>query len=258
MAAQIIASTVVVSAVVLIRVVAGRLVRRQDWVSIDERRRWLVMARNATFVVGIFGLVLVWAEELQVIGLSLVAIAVAVVISTQDLIRSVMASLQRATSGSFSIGDRIKVGEFQGYVVDHALLVTTLLEIGPTRARTGRTLSIPNHYFLTHPVANETAGHQYILHTFEVPVARSEWRQARATLQQAALEASDPYVEDAREEMASRALRHSLPLPIVAADVFAAPTAAEVVTLTVRVPVAAPVAGSVERQITDRWLESAD
>ena len=51
---------------------------------------------------------------------------------------SIGGSFLRATSGSFAIGDRIRVGDTRGVVIDHSLLVTTLLEIGPSlRERVG-------------------------------------------------------------------------------------------------------------------------
>ncbi len=252
---QLLSTGLIVVAVIFVRFGVWRLVRKQDWASVEEGRRWLVLVRNATLVIGVFGVALVWAEELRPIGLSLVAVAVAVAISLQEPIKSVVASFVRATSGSYSIGDRIQVGDLRGYVIDHSLLQTKMLEIGPGHVRTGRTVSVPNGLFLTEPVFNETVGHDYILHSFQVPVARSEWRTARKVLQQAAEESCAPYLQPARQQMEARALRHSIGPPIVEPIVLAKPTATDVVELRVRVPVAASDVWKVEYVILQSWLD---
>ena len=207
------ATAIVVVAVVLIRLLVRQGVRRATWPNGDDGRRLLVLARNTTLAIGAVAIAMIWAAELRVIGLSLVAVAVAVVISVQDVIRAAVAAFIRAATGQFSIGDRLTIGDVRGYVIDHSLANTTLLEIGPGHVRTGRTISVPNSLLLSTPILNETAGHRYVLHSFVVPVPEDRWREAVASLQEAAIEHSRPHADDVRRAMEDRALRHSLPLP---------------------------------------------
>lgn len=255
---QLIASALVVVAVVLTRLIGVRVIRRVTWASPDTSRRWVVLIRNILLGVGAFALIYVWAEELRIIGLSLVAVAVAVAISGQDVIRSVLASIVGATSRIFSVGDRIIVGDVRGYVVDHSLVLTKLLEIGSGNVRTGRVISIPNHRLLTDAIINETAGHKYILHSVKVPVARSEWQRARRVLLEAAKSAAEPYVDGARAQMEALAREHALPKAMVDPFVLAKPTGVDSVELTVRVPVEAQYVWRVENQILESWLTSED
>ena len=57
-------------------------IRRAKKMSEDLRRRWLVQVRNFTLLTIMLGLVIIWAEELQTIALSAVAVAAALVIAT--------------------------------------------------------------------------------------------------------------------------------------------------------------------------------
>mgnify|MGYP001215256827 CR=1 FL=1 len=67
----------------------------------------------------------------------MVAIAVALVIATKELILCVSGALIKGGARSFNIGDRIQVKEFRGDVIDQNLLTTTILEVGPGKVLTG-------------------------------------------------------------------------------------------------------------------------
>lgn len=258
-AAKAAASAVVILAAVLVRVLLGRLIRRQRWAAPDDARRWVVQVRNATLLLVAFGLVVVWADQLRTAALTIVAFAAALVLATRELITSVTGSIARATSGSFVVGDRIRLGDLRGVVIDHSLLVTTMLEIGPGHVRTGRTVVFPNSLLLTQAVINETRGHDYVLHSFVVPVQRSHWAEASEILREAAEEASAPYLEEARREMKETADKYALTVPLVDPFVLVKPTAPESVELTVRMPVPIREAWRVEATVIRAWLDrSAD
>lgn len=251
---NVVASLVIILIAIAVRLAVGRIVRRQTWASAELGRRWMIQVRNVTVLIAFIALVVVWAQELRTAALSLVAFAVAAVIATKEMIMAVGGSFSRAMSGSFAVGDRVKIGPYRGDVIDHSLLTTTLLEIGPGHVRTGRTVVVPNSLLLTDAVANETTGHDYVLHSFEVHVKRSEWRDAQELLLESAKAHAAEYVENARREMTARALEHSLSVPIVDPFVLAQPSTVDAVALTVRVPVPSREAWWVENEITQAWL----
>ncbi len=142
-------------------------------------------------------------------------------------------------------------------MIDHSLLVTKLLEIGPGHVRTGRVIVLPNSTFLTTPVVNESRGHDYVLHSFIIPVKRSEWKHADRILYEAAVAAAAPHIDAAREHMKHRAKKYSLSVPIVDPFVLASPTGSDTVELTVRIPLEARDVWRVENEIKRAWLEAA-
>lgn len=252
---DLIASVVVVLAAVGFRVGIGRWVAGREWSRPEDGRRWLVRLSTGGFLLALLLLLVIWADELRTVALSFVAVAVAIVIATQDFIRSVQGSLLRAASSSFTIGDRVRIGDVRGVVVDHTLLVTTLLEVGPGHVRTGRTVVIPNNRLLTEIVHNETYGHEFILHSFVVPVPLHSWESAEVALLEGARAESEAYVELARLNMERRARRYSLPMPAVEPFVLVGPAAKDTIDLTVRVPVASGDVWRVEDAIMRHWLK---
>ena len=180
-------------------------IRRAKKMSEDLRRRWLVQVRNFTLLTIMLGLVIIWAEELQTIALSAVAVAAALVIATKELIMCVSGTLLEGSAKSFRVGDRIEVGDHRGDVYDQTLLTTTLLEVGPgTHAAqyTGRAIVLPNSLFLTGSVINETFTEAFILHTVVVPISLADdWKVAEQALLDAANSACGEYLAEARLHM---------------------------------------------------------
>lgn len=251
---ELIATGVILLALAILRIGFGRVFARTDWANIEDRRRWIVFVRNGSLGLGAFLIIGVWADELRVVGLSLAAVAVAVAITFQEPIKSVFGGLVRSVNGTYSLGDRIQVGSSRGVVVDYSLLTTTLIEVETGHFRTGRIISVPNSRFLTEPVVNETAGHEFVLHSFHVPVPTELWMHARDVLMAAAIDAAAPYIEPARTQMVARAKRHAIAVPTIEPLVTSRPTSVSEVDLTVRLPVASVDVWWVENQIVEAWL----
>ncbi len=256
--ADLIGSVILVVVVLVGRTVAVRYVRGQEWANVQMSRRWMVQIRNLALLLLIFGLTVIWAEQLRSAAISLVALGAAFVLATKELIMCVSGAVVRTSGKSFTIGDRIEVAGLRGDVVDHSLLTTTIFEVGPGEARTGRSIVFPNSLLVTNSVINETGGRDYVLHAFTVPVHIEGWRQTADLLLQAAEQATIPFVEQAAESFAERARRHSLALPSVQPQVVLDVTGHDSLDLIVRVPCPVRGKGRIEQEIIVRWLESID
>jgi len=238
--------------VLVLNSLISRFIRRTVDAS-ELRRKWLVQSRNGIILIFILRLILIWGEELRTLALSVVAIAVAFVVATKELILCVTGSLLKAGAGSFNIGDRIQVKDFRGDVIDQTLLATTILEVGPgklTHQRTGRMAVIPNALFVSEPVINESYTRQYVLHVFTVPFKRTDnWQAAQQALLATTLKHCQPYLENARLYLQrlnyERGLDSSLVDPRVTIQL---PSATEI-HLVVRFPVRATQRSYIEQLI---------
>lgn len=173
---NLVSTATLILVIIVLRTLITRYIRR-NVSSIDLRRRWMVQSRNGLILLLILGLLTIWGEELRTLALSIVAIAVAFVVATKELIMCVTGSILKSGASSFSLGDRIQIKDFRGDVIDQNLLATTILEVGPgkiTHQRTGRMTVIPNALFVSEPVINESYTHDYILHVFTVPFKRDD------------------------------------------------------------------------------------
>lgn len=245
-------SLVLIAVVFVAHALVSRLIRRHVR-SAELRRKWLVQSRNGLLLLCLFGLVLIWAEELRTLALSIVAIAVAFVVATKELILCVTGSLVKAGARSFEIGDRIQVKEFRGDVIDQNLLATTILEVGPgklTHQRTGRMTVIPNSLFVSEPVINESFSHDYVLHVFTVPFKREErWQAAQEAFLEVTTRHCQPFLEDARRHMRKLADTRGLEAPSVDPRVTLQVPAAGEIDLVVRFPVRSSQRGYIEQSI---------
>ncbi len=208
-----IATGILLLVVIIGRQIATRSVKRFG-MSSEPKRRWLILVRNVSVAILLLGLLFIWGSELRSLAISVVAILAAVVLATKELITCFTGAVLKAGSNSFRIGDRIEISNFRGEVIDHNLLTTTLLEIGPgqnVHQRTGRKIVLPNSLFLTSPVFNECVDHKFILHVFSVVVGKDEdWRQAERVLLDAANNACRDFMDEAVEHFEEQGRREGL------------------------------------------------
>lgn len=257
----LISTGILLIAIVGLHALAAGFIRRRVPTT-DLRRRWLVHTRNALVLLLLLGLAMIWAAELRTLALSIVAIAVAFVVATKELILCITGSILRVTSRSFSIGDRIQIKDFRGDVIDLNILATTILEVGPgriTHQRTGRLAVIPNSLFLSEPVINESYTHDFILHVFTVPFKREDdWRAAVDALLASANRHCAPYLDEVRRHMEQLSRQRGLDIPTVDPRVTVqVPTAGEV-HLVVRIPARSGQRGHIEQAIISDVLGKVD
>lgn len=237
---RLLISTALLLVVVLVaRSLTARFIRRTV-VSAELRGRWLVNSRNAFLLLTLLGLVIIWGDELRTLALSIVAIAVAFVVATKELILCLTGSLLKSGSRSFNLGDRIQIKEFRGDVIDQSLLVTTILEVGPgaLQQRTGRMIVIPNALFVSEPVINESFTDNYGFHVFSIPFQRGDdWRSAQRACLESANRHCAPYLEQVRTFMTRVSANRGLAVPAVEPRVTLQVPAPDAVHLVVRVPV---------------------
>ena len=260
---DLIATALLFIAVSVARYALLRVVRHTDWASQELHLRSAAYVKRTAVLVLLLGLVAIWATELRTLAISVVAFAAALVLALKELILCISGAILRASARSFSIGDRIEVAGIRGDVIDHGLLATTVLEIGPGHQHTGRAVSLPNSVFMSTSVTNETFTRAFVLHMITVPLQPGEhWEVAQATLLGAARDICGPHVEAARRHMSELEREHAMPA-LTTSDRGASPADPRVflriadggaVQLLLRIPAPAREKGRIEQQILRRYL----
>jgi small-conductance mechanosensitive channel len=202
---DIVKSLILLAVVLTGRLVLMRAVTHSTSLGVETKRRWVLMIRNVIAAIFVIGLVFIWAHELSTFAVSLVAIAVALVLATKELILCLSGTVLRAGSNAYTLGDRIEISGTRGNVIDQNLLATTVLEIGPGHSSsqyTGRAVVFPNSLLLSHPVINETYMKEYVVQVLTVPLTMEEdWQAAEKLLLEIAMSECVPFMEEARVHM---------------------------------------------------------
>ncbi len=259
LATAILSTLLLIVGAFFVRYLIARQIRGIAEAAPEMRRRWLIQLRQGTLLLILFGLLVIWGQELRIFAVSLFAIAAAIVIATKELIMCISGALLIASGKPFQVGDRIEIGGYRGDVFDHGWLTTTLLEIGPgnnLHQHTGRTLMLPNALFLTQVVRNETSTNEYVLHMMIIPMKQSDdWRSARERLLKIASEECAPFLADAQRQMERIGERESIKSLSVEPRISLQIPEPDRVNLVLRFPSPAVRRGRIEQRILDRWLE---
>ncbi|AOY02148.1 hypothetical protein BJP62_01170 [Jeongeupia sp. USM3] len=193
-------SLIFISVLLLVRALVRRAILSRRDMSAELKRRWLVTLRNVALVVFVLAMALIWANEIETLAVSLVAIAAAIVLATKEMILCGMGSIYRSSSNAFSVGDRIEISGLRGLVIDTNLLCTTLHEssqVQTHKGTVGRAVTFPNSLLLSQPLFNETALGQYVIQTVHVSIDRqTDWQHAETLLLASANAIVADYADD--------------------------------------------------------------
>lgn len=248
-------------AIVILRTLTARFIRRHV-TSSELRGRLLMNFRNGFLLLGLLGLALIWGDQIRSLALSIVAIAVAFVVATKELIMCISGSILKGGAGSFDLGDRIQIKDFRGDVIDQTLLATTVLEVGPGKTaqqRTGRMIVIPNSLFVSEPVINESFTDHWDFHVFTVPFKREDdWHAAQIELLSAANRHCEPYLESVRKHMHEFGAKRGLEVPSVDPRVTIQVPLASEIHLTVRLPTKSGQRSFIEQAILSEVFTGKD
>ncbi|WP_417505405.1 mechanosensitive ion channel family protein [Marinomonas gallaica] len=168
---EYIATLLWILGVVLVGRYVKRLLRANEKLDVDRKRRRLNTVDNVFNLLIVIGLVIIWSAELQDIAISIAAFMVALVIATKEFISCIVGAFYKASTRPYTVGDWVRIGNYDGEVTDSDWLSTTLFEVdfkGGSYAYTGRTTVVPNSVLLTNSVQNLNYMRRYIEHTFSI------------------------------------------------------------------------------------------
>jgi small-conductance mechanosensitive channel len=196
----------VVLLAVLLRLVARHIIKRR--LPEDDQRRYTVNKIMA----GVFWALLLLGGAFAVAGggvgvgaiLGLGTLGVAYAL--QDIISSVAGWFVAVGGGGYGMGDRIRIGDLCGDVVDIALIRTWLMEVNPTNGSgqsTGCLVSFPNNILLRQPLHNFTTGTRSLWQELTFTITyESDWQAAEQILLEATREINtEELVGQAKEEI---------------------------------------------------------
>lgn len=254
-------SALLILFLLLLRWLTLRLLSRNNRIEADAKLRWAITLRNAALLVGLSGLIVLWSDQLQSLALSMVAVAVASVIATKELIACLCGSILRTFSNSYGPGDFVQIGPYRGQVSDVNMLATTIMEMGPggfVHQYSGRAVSIPNSLLLSESVIREDYTGEFVAHSMIVPVPNTiHISVSERVLLEAAQEFCGQYVAQARKHMKQIQRKHLVDTPRVEITCSVQPFDELKYKLVLRVTIPITERQRIEQAILHRFMHEA-
>jgi small-conductance mechanosensitive channel len=256
-----ITSILLLFSLLILRTLIVRAIAKNPTLSMEAKRRWVVSVRNTMVFALLVGLVVIWAHELQAFGLSLVALAAALVLATKELILCWSGAALRVGAKVYSVGDRIQIAGHRGVVLDHDIFATKLLEIGPGQTShlyTGRVTVFPNSLLFSNALVKENPGQDYGLYILVIPLRdQDDWRDAERHLLDAAKAECVPFMEEAGRQMKLLEQTNLLEAPSPSPRITIQLSEPGRINLVLRFPAPDRGRSRVEQAILRRYLTAA-
>ena len=204
----IIVKVVFTIVVLVLTVVANRaaggllLLRVKDRSHVHTLR---MLVRNTIFVVASTIILALWLGSGSNFTVAMGILGAGIAFASQEVIGSFAGYLNIVTGNLFHIGDRVRIGNVLGDVVDISILRTTVMEIAEwvkADQYTGRIVSIANRVVFSDPVYNYTQHWPYIWDEIMIPVTYdSDWQRAGEVILQHGREYSAHLQADAQAQL---------------------------------------------------------
>jgi small-conductance mechanosensitive channel len=141
-----------------------------------------MLIRNSVFIVGGFAILFIWLGSGSNFTVAMGILGAGIAFASQEVIGSFAGYVNIVTGNLFRIGDRVRIGNVVGDVLDISILRTTVMEIGEwvhADQYTGRIVTLANRVVFSDPVFNYTQHWDYLWDEIVVPVTyNSDWRHA--------------------------------------------------------------------------------
>ncbi len=112
--------------------------------------RWIVrISKYTVYVIGLFAIIGIFGFDLTSVIVGLGAFSIAISFAMSTVIQNFVSGLLVQADKAFSIGDKIKVQNFEG-TVQKISVRTTVIE-----TKEGDVVFIPNSVFITNPVVRK-------------------------------------------------------------------------------------------------------
>ncbi|TXK52836.1 mechanosensitive ion channel [Pontibacter qinzhouensis] len=180
----------------------------------DSRKlyQWKKTTNYIVTGLGVMALANIWFNGFQSIATYLGLLSAGLVVALRDPIMNMFGWVFLIWKRPFKVGDRIKINEHTGDVIDIAFFQFTLNELGQwvdSEQATGRVVHIPNSHVFTKSQINYNYAFPFLWHELQVRVTfESNWQKARELLLVIAARHTVQLSEGAQEIIRKNAQHH--------------------------------------------------
>ncbi|MFT5336259.1 MAG: small-conductance mechanosensitive channel [Sphingobacteriales bacterium] len=125
-----------------------------------------------------FGLIViglsVFSDQLDKVGMFFGIAGAGIAFALQELIVSLAAWVYLSASGISKVGDRVKIGEVKGDIIDIGIFTTTLMELGDWVSGdlyNGRIVTVANSFVFKEKIHNYSSHYPFLWDEIVIPIA---------------------------------------------------------------------------------------
>ncbi len=252
-------------AVVVVAFIANRIFRNATKGKVkdaNQRQSVRVLVRNALGITGLLIIALIWLPTGTNLATAMGILGAGVAVASQELIGSLGAGLNIMFGNIYRVGDRVRVGEGVGDVMDISLMRTTVMEVGEwvkADQYTGRVVTVANRVVWTDPVYNYTHRWGYLWDEITATVTyESDWQRAAEILLEHGQQYTEVLQADAEAKLSKIIERYPLKQTTVEPTIYLA-MADSWIEITLRYIVDAQerrkVKGQLHREVLEHFQE---
>ncbi len=171
---------VVVVTLIVYRTIRNSIKRRV--MDATRRQSMRVAVRNVLAVASFLIVLIIWLPRGNNLLTALGILGAGLAIASQEMIGSLAAGLNIWVGNIYRVGDRVRIGDVVGDVMDISLLRTTVMEVGEwvkADQYTGRVVNVANRMVWVNPVYNFTQHWGYLWDEITLPITyESDWQRA--------------------------------------------------------------------------------
>ncbi|MBN1979878.1 MAG: mechanosensitive ion channel [Anaerolineae bacterium] len=165
-----------------------------------------MLTRNAIYAVCSVVILFIWLGTGSNFTVAMGILGAGIAFASQEVIGSFAGYVNIVTGNLYHIGDRVRIGDVEGDVLDISILRTTVMEIGEwvqADQYTGRIVTVANRVVFSDPVFNYTQHWEYLWDKIMIPVTyESDWQQAGEIMLERARKYTSHFHEQAEAELA--------------------------------------------------------
>lgn len=170
----------------------------------DHRYRVRKTVNLVGYVLIVLIVLLVYGDRLGTLGVALGVAGAGVTFALQEVIVSFAGWLSIILSGTPSVGQRVKIGDAKGDIIDIGVMRTTIMEMGDWvkgDQYNGRIITLANSYVFKERIHNYSAEYPFLWDEVEVPIrTESDHELARKVFTEVVNEICKDYAERSEAE----------------------------------------------------------
>ncbi len=163
-----------------------KLVNRLLYRAIKETGKFYTAKKRVYYIFTTFYLIFIfalWLDSATTLATYLGFLSAGIAIALKDVLVNIAAWFFVVLRKPFRVGDRVKIADQVGDVIDFRLFQFTLLEVSSTadgEQSTGRITHVPNEFVFIHPLINFSRGFKYVWNEIKVLLTfESDWELAK-------------------------------------------------------------------------------